>query len=80
VTYCQSIPKFEGLEHKGVQLPAVINSAHYTHGAGRVRSNVFVNNLWQYREFKTDINAKGESIFARLRKNLSLSLSLLFLW
>jgi hypothetical protein len=28
-----------------------------------VRSNTFVNNLWQYREFKADINAKGENIF-----------------
>jgi hypothetical protein len=23
----------------------------------------FVNNPWQLREFKTDINAKGESVF-----------------
>jgi hypothetical protein len=28
-----------------------------------VRSNTFVNNPWQLREFKTDINAKGESVF-----------------
>ncbi|VVM27033.1 hypothetical protein BSPWISOXPB_656 [uncultured Gammaproteobacteria bacterium] len=54
---------YQGLEHKGVQLPAAINFAHYTHGTGQVRSNTFVNNLWQYREFKADINAKGENIF-----------------
>jgi hypothetical protein len=46
---------YQGLEHKGVQLPAAINFAHYTHGTGQVRSNTFVNNLWQYREFKADI-------------------------
>jgi hypothetical protein len=35
---------YQGLEHKGVQLPAVINFTHYTHGTGQVRSNTFVNN------------------------------------
>jgi hypothetical protein len=30
---------YQGLEHKGVQLPAAINFAHYTHGTGQVRSN-----------------------------------------
>jgi hypothetical protein len=40
-----------------------INFTHYTHGTGQVRSNTFVNNPWQLREFKTDINAKGESVF-----------------
>jgi hypothetical protein len=32
---------YQGLEHKGVQLPAAINFAHYTHGTGQVRSNTF---------------------------------------
>jgi hypothetical protein len=45
----------QGLEHKGVQLPAAINFTHYTHGTGQVRSNTFVNSPWQLREFKTDI-------------------------
>jgi hypothetical protein len=36
----------------GVQLPAAINFTHYTHGTGQVRSNTFVNNPWQLREFK----------------------------
>jgi hypothetical protein len=26
---------YQGLEHKGVQLPAVINFTHYTHGTGQ---------------------------------------------
>jgi hypothetical protein len=34
---------YQGLEHKGVQLPAAINFAHYTHGTGQVRSNAFIN-------------------------------------
>jgi hypothetical protein len=28
-----------------------------------VRSNTFVDRPWQLREFKTDINAKGEAVF-----------------
>ena len=54
---------YQGLEHKGVQLPAAINFAHYTHGTGQVRSNAFINSPWQLREFKTDINTKGEAVF-----------------
>jgi hypothetical protein len=46
-----------------VQLPAAINFAHYTHGTGQVRSNAFINSPWQLREFKTDINSKGEAVF-----------------
>jgi hypothetical protein len=42
---------YQGLEHKGVQLPAAINFAHYTHGTGQVRSNAFINSPWQLREF-----------------------------
>jgi hypothetical protein len=38
---------YQGLEHKGVQLPAAINFAHYTHGTGQVRSNAFINSPWQ---------------------------------
>jgi hypothetical protein len=45
---------YQGLKHKGVQLPAAINFAHYTHGTGQVRSNAFINSPWQLREFKTD--------------------------
>jgi hypothetical protein len=37
--------------------------AHYTHGTGQVRSNAFINSPWQLREFKTDINTKGEAVF-----------------
>ena len=54
---------YQGLEHNGVQLPAAINFTHYTHGTGQVRSNTFVDRPWQLREFKTDINAKGEAVF-----------------
>jgi hypothetical protein len=46
-----------------VQLPAAINFAHYTHGTGQVRSNTFVDRPWQLREFKTNINTKGEAVF-----------------
>jgi hypothetical protein len=35
---------YQGLEHKGVQLPAVINFTHYTHGTGQVRSIIFMIN------------------------------------
>jgi hypothetical protein len=28
-----------------------------------VRSNAFINSPWQLREFKTDINTKGEAVF-----------------
>ena len=54
---------YQGLEHNGVQLPAAINFTHYTHGTGQVRSNTFVNNPWQLREFKTDIDADGKVVF-----------------
>ena len=54
---------YQGLEHKGVQLPAAINFTHYTHGTGQVRSNTFVNSPWQLREFKTDIDADGKVVF-----------------
>jgi hypothetical protein len=60
---------YQGLEHKGVQLPAAINFAHlpsfahYTHGTGQVRSNAFINSPWQLREFKTDIDAYGKAVF-----------------
>ncbi|CAC9516653.1 hypothetical protein [uncultured Gammaproteobacteria bacterium] len=54
---------YKGLVHKGVKLPAVINFANYTHGTGQVRSNSFIKSPWQLREFKTDINAKGEVVF-----------------
>ncbi|CAC9523066.1 hypothetical protein [Bathymodiolus azoricus thioautotrophic gill symbiont] len=54
---------YQGLVHKGVKLPAAINFTHYTHGTGQVRSNAFVNDPWQLREFKTDINAKGKAVF-----------------
>jgi hypothetical protein len=52
---------YQGLKHKGVQLPAAINFAHYTHGTGQVRSNAFINSPWQLREFKTDIDAYGRA-------------------
>jgi hypothetical protein len=32
---------YQGLKHKGVQLPAAINFAHYTHGTGQVLMIVF---------------------------------------
>ena len=54
---------YKGLTHKGVKLPAVINFTHYTHGTGQVRSNSFIQSPWQLREFKTDINTKGEVVF-----------------
>ena len=54
---------YKGLVHKGVKLPAAINFANYTHGTGQVRSNSFIKSPWQLREFKTDINAKGEVVF-----------------
>jgi hypothetical protein len=46
-----------------MQLPAAINFAHYTNGTGQVRSNTFVDRPWQLREFKTNINTKGEAVF-----------------
>jgi hypothetical protein len=46
-----------------VTKPLVINFAHYTHGTGQVRSNTFVDRPWQLREFKTNINTKGEAVF-----------------
>ena len=54
---------YKGLVHKGVKLPAAINFANYTHGTGQVRSNSFIKSPWQLREFKADINAKGEVVF-----------------
>jgi hypothetical protein len=53
---------YQGLQHGGVNLPAAINFAHYTHGTGQVRSNQFVDSPWQLREFKTDIDANGKTI------------------
>ncbi|CAC9561502.1 hypothetical protein [uncultured Gammaproteobacteria bacterium] len=53
---------YQGLQHDGVNLPAAINFAHYTHGTGQVRSNQFVDSPWQLREFKTDIDANGKTI------------------
>jgi hypothetical protein len=57
------LPSLAKSSAKGVQLPAAINFAHYTHGTGQVRSNAFINSPWQLREFKTDINSKGEAVF-----------------
>ena len=54
---------YKGLTHRGVKLPVAINFTHYTHGTGQVRSNSFFQSPWQLREFKTDINAKGEAVF-----------------
>jgi hypothetical protein len=36
------------------------------HGTGQVRSNTFVERPWQLREFKTDINTKGEAVASLL--------------
>ena len=54
---------YQGLEHEGVVLPAVINFAHYPHATSQVRSNAFVDFPWQLREFKTAIDTDGKPIF-----------------
>ncbi len=55
---------YQGLEHEGVNLPAVVNFTHYTHETGQIRSNQFVDGPWQLREFKTDIDTNGKAILA----------------
>ena len=54
---------FNGITEGGVELPAVVDFAHYTFGSGQVRSNHFVTFPWQLREFRTVVEA-GETEFA----------------
>ena len=56
---------YEGRDHNGTFLPAVVDVAHYQEGAGQVRTNNFIGGeLWQLREFNTGVS-EGNAQFVR---------------
>ncbi|ROS05686.1 hypothetical protein EDC56_1233 [Sinobacterium caligoides] len=48
-----------GIDHKGVSLPAAIDFDHFSAGHGQVRVNAFVTRVWQLREFRTGLDESG---------------------
>ncbi|MEE2787109.1 MAG: hypothetical protein VX589_07190 [Myxococcota bacterium] len=48
-----------GIEVNGIALPAVMNVAHFQGTLGQIRTNQFIGDDWQLREFRTDTATGG---------------------
>lgn len=53
---------FDGLPSANVE--AVISVGNYTFGHGQIRSNMFMGNSWDLKEFKTGIDSQGLSMIS----------------
>ncbi|RXJ70614.1 hypothetical protein CS022_22855 [Veronia nyctiphanis] len=54
---------FNGIVHNDEKLTPVITAANFANFTGQVRTNTFVDNPWQLREFKVKVDSENKAVF-----------------